>query len=109
MLSKDLADRLKETSAKKGKEFTFLTPPLYTVQFSLTENRDEGKEASKESGGDEDEDERVELVILGLLADLLIQGVGGHGVVVVVEVPGRHRRSVLVLKGGAHFFANTYF
>ena len=95
MVSKDLADRLKETSANKGKEFTFLT---LKVKFSLTEDRDEGQEASKEGGGDENKNERVELIILCLLPHLLVQGVGSHGVVVVVEVPSGHRRSVLVLK-----------
>ena len=96
---------MKETSAKKMKRNLLFS--LHFIQFSLTENRDEGKEASNESGGDKDEDKRVQLVILCLLADLLIQGVGGHGVVVVVEVPGRHRRSVLVLKRRRSFF-NKY-
>ena len=106
MVSKDLADRLKETSANKGKEFTFLT---LKVKFSLTEDRDKGQEASKKSGGNEDKDERVELVILGLLPHLLVQGVGGYRVIVVVEVPSGHRRSVLVLKCEASLFlANIY-
>ena len=105
MVSKDLADRLKETSANKGKEFTFLT---LKVKFSLTEDRDKGQEASKEGGGDEDKDERVELIILGLLAHLLVQGVGGYRVVVVVEVPSGHRRSVLALKCEASLFFSKY-
>lgn len=77
--------------------------------FPLTENRDEGKEPGEERGGDQDEDEGVELVILGILTDLVFEGVGGHGVVVVVEVPGGHGRGVLVLECGAHCkYLHTY-
>ena len=101
-MSKDLAARLKETSAKR-KIIYFCSLSLRNVKcFPLTENRDEGKEPGEESGGDQDEDEGVELIVLRLLPDLLVQGVGGHGVVIVVEVPGGHRRGVLVLKCAAY-------
>ena len=63
----------------------------------LTENRDERKEADQERHGEEDQHQRVELV-LGLLPNLLVQRVGRHRVVVVVEVPGGHGGLVLALK-----------
>lgn len=93
---------MKETSAKR-KRIYFCSLSLPNVNcFPLTENRDEGQEPGEESGGDQDEDEGVELIVLRLLPDLLVQGVGGHGVVIVVEVPGGHRCGVLVLKYAAY-------
>ena len=50
----------------------------------LTEDWEESQEADEDADWEEDEDERVELVAI----ILLVKGVGGHGVVVVVEVPG---------------------
>lgn len=64
----------------------------------LTEDGDEGKEADQQRHGQQHEHEGVELVAL---VRLLVEGVGGHGVVVVVQVPGGHRRLVARLGGGS--------
>ena len=53
----------------------------------LTEDGDESKEADEQRHGQQHEHQGVELVAL---VGLLVEGVGGHGVVVVVQVPGGH-------------------
>ena len=57
----------------------------------LTEDGDEGEEADEQRHGQQHEHQGVELVAL---VGLLVEGVGGHGVVVVVQVPGGHGRLV---------------
>ena len=64
----------------------------------LTEDGDEGKEADEQRHGQQHEHQGVELVAL---VGLLVEGVGGHGVVVVVQVPGGHGRLVARVRGSS--------
>ena len=60
---------------------------LFTQLVALTEDGDKSQEADQESDRQEDKDKRIQLV----LVSLLVERVGSHGVVVVVEVASRHR------------------
>ena len=52
----------------------------------LTEDGDKSQESHEKSDGQEDEDKGIELVFISLL----IERVGGHRVVVVVEIASGH-------------------
>lgn len=61
-----------------------ITVKDYQREGKLTEDGEESEEADYDGDGEKDQHQGVQLV--GVI--LLVQGVGGHRVVVVVKVPG---------------------